>query len=211
MDLFEEMEKYAIEYNVPIINKISSNLLIDIVKTNKPKSILEIGTAIGYSALLMAHYMPQDGKIITIEQDAARIDIAYDYIARAGRNEQIQLLDGDASSILLQLDGTFDMVFIDAAKAQYLDYLCKIIDKLSTGAVVIADNVLFRGMVMSEEPPLKRYKTIVKRLKEYLNFVNNDPRFSTTIYSEGDGVAISYYQGANNSEKTRTSSTSWES
>jgi predicted O-methyltransferase YrrM len=197
LDLFEEMEKYAAEYNVPIINKISSNLLIDVVKRNKPKSILEIGTAIGYSALLMAHYMPQDGKIITIEQDATRIDIAYDYIARAGRSEQIQLLDGDASTILLQLEGTFDMVFIDAAKAKYLDYLCKIINNLSIGAVVIADNVLFRGMVMSEEPPLRRYKTIVKRLKEYLDFVNNDPRFSTTIHSEGDGVAISYYQGAN--------------
>lgn len=191
------MEKYAVEYNVPIINKISSNLLIDAIKKNKPKSILEIGTAIGYSALLMAHYMPQDGKIITIEQDATRIDIAYDYIARAGKGEQIQLLDGDASTILLQLEGTFDLVFIDAAKAKYLDYLCKIIDKLAIGAVVIADNVLFRGMVMSENPPLRRYKTIVKRLKEYLDFVNQDPRFSTTIHSEGDGVAISYYQGAN--------------
>jgi predicted O-methyltransferase YrrM len=197
LNLFEEMEKYAAEYNVPIINKISSNLLIDVVKRNKPKSILEIGTAIGYSALLMAHYMPEDGKIITIEQDATRIDIAYDYIARAGRSEQIQLLDGDAGTILLQLEGTFDMVFIDAAKAKYLDFLCKIIDKLSIGAVVIADNVLFRGMVMSEEPPLRRYKTIVKRLKEYLDFVNKDPRFSTTIHSEGDGVAISYYQGEN--------------
>lgn len=196
MDLFEEMEKYATEYNVPIINKISSDLLIDVVKRNKPKSILEIGTAIGYSALLIAHYMPDNGKIITIEQDAARIDIAYDYIARAGKSEQIQLLDGDASTILLQLEDKFDMVFIDAAKAQYLDYLYKIIDNLSNGAVVIADNVLFRGMVMSEEPPLKRYKTIVKRLKEYLDFVNNDPRFSTTIHYEGDGVAISYYQGA---------------
>jgi predicted O-methyltransferase YrrM len=197
LDLFKEIEEYATEYNVPIINKISGSLLIEAVKTKQPKSILEIGTAIGYSALLMAHYMPKDSKIITIEQDATRIDIAYDYIARAGRTEQIQLLDGDASNILLQLEGTFDMVFIDAAKAQYLDYLSKIIDKLSIGAVVIADNVLFRGMVMSEEPPLRRYKTIVKRLKEYLEFVKTDPRFSTTIYHDGDGVAISYYQGAN--------------
>ncbi len=197
MDLFKEIEEYAAEYNIPIINKISSNRIIDVVKKNKPKSILEIGTAIGYSALLMAHYMPEDGKIITIEQDAARIDIAYNYIARAGKSEQIELLDGDAGTILSQLEETFDMVFIDAAKAQYLDYLCKIIDKLSNGAVVIADNVLFRGMVMSEDPPLRRYKTIVKRLKEYLQFVNTDPRFSTTIHYEGDGVAISYYQGAN--------------
>ncbi|AIF51481.1 O-methyltransferase [Pelosinus sp. UFO1] len=197
MNLLNEMERYATDNNIPIINKMSSNLLIDAVKSKQPKSILEIGTAIGYSALLMVQYMPQDGKITTIEQDASRIDLAYDYIARAGRTEQIQLLDGDASTILSDLEGTFDLVFIDAAKAQYLDYLGKIIDKLSVGAVIIADNVLFRGMVLSEEPPLKRYKTIVKRLKEYLEFVNTDSRFTTTIHHEGDGVAISYYQGAN--------------
>lgn len=197
LKLFKEIEEYADVNNIPIINKISSQLLIETVKNKAPKSILEIGTAVGYSALLMASYMPQDGKIITIEQDASRIDTAYNFITRAGRIEQIQLLDGDASDILLQLEDTFDMVFIDAAKGQYLDYLEKIMDKLVVGAVIVADNVLFRGMVMSEEPPLKRYRTIVKRLREYLDFVSHDSRFSTTIHSEGDGIAISYYRGAN--------------
>ncbi len=202
LDLFAEIEKYADEHNVPIINKDSRQLLMDTVKKNAPKSILEVGTAVGYSALVMAENMPPNGKIITIEQDANRIDTAYDFITRAGRIEQIQLIDGDASEILAQLEGTFDMVFIDAAKGQYLDYLLKIMDKLSVGAVIVADNVLFRGMVMSNEPPLKRYRTIVKRLREYLDFVNQDPRFSTTIYEDGDGIAISYYQGAMNREKT---------
>jgi len=197
LDLFKEIEEYAAENNIPIVNKVSSLLLIETVKSKAPKSILEIGTAVGYSALLMASYMPQGCKIITIEQDASRIDTAYNFITRAGRIEQIQLLDGDASDILLQLEGTFDMVFIDAAKGQYLDYLHKVMDKLVIGAVIIADNVLFRGMVMSEEPPLKRYRTIVKRLREYLDFVSTDPRFTTTIHPEGDGVAISYYRGAN--------------
>lgn len=197
MDLLREIEEYADQNDVPIINKINSAILIDTVTKNQPKSILEIGTAIGYSALLMAQFMPTEGKIVTIEQDAARIDIAYDFIARANMSERIQLLDGDASNILLQIEGTFDMVFIDAAKGQYLDYLTKIMDNLSDGAIVVADNVLFRGMVMSEEPPLKRYRTIVKRLREYLDFVSHDPRFSTTIHYEGDGLAISYYQGAN--------------
>ena len=201
LDLFAEIEKYADEHNVPIINKDSRQLLMDTVKKNAPKSILEVGTAVGYSALVMAENMPPNGKIITIEQDANRIDTAYDFITRAGRIEQIQLMDGDASVILDQLEDTFDMVFIDAAKGQYLDYLQKVMDKLSVGAVIVADNVLFRGMVMSNEPPLKRYRTIVKRLREYLDFVNQDPRFSTTIYEEGDGVAISYYRGAMNSEK----------
>lgn len=195
--LFKEIEEYADQNDVPIINKISSAKLIDTVIKNKPKSILEIGTAIGYSALLMARYMPTEGKIVTIEQDAVRIDIAYAFIARANMSERIQLLDGDASTILSELEDTFDMVFIDAAKGQYLDYLTKIINNLSDGAVIIADNVLFRGMVMSEAPPLKRYRTIVKRLREYLDFVSHDPRFSTTIYNEGDGLAISYYRGAN--------------
>ena len=197
LDLFKEIEAYAEENNIPIINKVSSQLLVETVKNVAPRSILEIGTAVGYSALLMANYMPKDGKIVTIEQDANRIDTAYNFITRAGRIEQIQLLDGDASEILLSLEGTFDMVFIDAAKGQYLDYLQKVIDKLAIGAVIVADNVLFRGMVMSDEPPLKRYRTIVKRLREYLDFVSHDPRFSTTIHSEGDGVAISYYRGAN--------------
>ena len=195
--LFKEIEAYADENSIPIINKVSSQFLIDIVKKEAPHSILEIGTAVGYSALLMAHHMPKDSKIITIEQDANRIDTAYNFITRAGRIEQIQLIDGDASEMLTQLEGPFDMVFIDAAKGQYLDYLQKIIDKLSIGAVIIADNVLFRGMVKSEQPTLKRYRTIVKRLREYLDFVSHDPRFSTTIHNEGDGVAISYYRGAN--------------
>lgn len=196
LTLFKEIEEYATENSIPIINKVSSELLVAEVEKKAPTSVLEIGTAVGYSALLMVNHMPKDGKIVTIEQDANRIDTAYDYITRAGRIEQIQLLDGDASEILTQIEGTFDLVFIDAAKGQYLDYLEKVMDKLADGAVVIADNVLFRGMVMSDEPPLKRYRTIVKRLRDYLDFVNNDPRFSTTIHSEGDGVAISYYQGA---------------
>ncbi len=196
LTLFKEIEEYATENSIPIINKVSSELLVAEVEKKAPTSVLEIGTAVGYSALLMVNHMPKDGKIVTIEQDANRIDTAYDYITRAGRIEQIQLLDGDASEILTQVEGTFDFVFIDAAKGQYLDYLEKVMDKLADGAVIIADNVLFRGMVMSDEPPLKRYRTIVKRLREYLDFVNTDPRFSTTIHSEGDGVAISYYQGA---------------
>lgn len=195
--VLKEIEKYALENNIPIINKVSSQLLIDATEKKSPQSVLEIGTAVGYSALLMVTHMPVDGKIVTIEQDANRIDTAYDFITRAGRIEQIQLLDGDASENLLGLEGTFDMVFIDAAKGQYLDYLQKIMDKLSDGAVIIADNVLFRGMVLSDEPPQKRYRTIVKRLREYLDFVSNDPRFSTIIHHEGDGVAISYYRGAN--------------
>lgn len=194
--LFKEIEAYAAENGIPIINKVSSDLLIQEVKKKAPISVLEIGTAVGYSALLMVNQMPKEGKIVTIEQDANRIDTAYDYITRAGKIDQIQLLDGDASEILQQIEGTFDLVFIDAAKGQYLDYLQKVMDKLADGAVIIADNVLFRGMVMSDEPPLKRYRTIVKRLRDYLDFVNHDPRFSTTIHSEGDGVAISYYRGA---------------
>lgn len=194
-ELLKEIEEYAEQHGIPIINKASSQLLIDITQKQTPQSVLEIGTAIGYSALVMLNHMPANGKLITIEQDANRIDTAYDFIARAGKIEQIQLLDGDASEILTELEGPFDMVFIDAAKSHYLEYLEKIMDKLSDGAVIIADNVLFRGMVLSDEPPVKRYRTIVKRLREYLDFVSHDPRFSTTIHHEGDGVAISYYRG----------------
>lgn len=200
--LFQEMETYAEENHIPIINKVSSQILINETRQKAPQSVLEIGTAIGYSALLMSANMPTEGKIITIEQDGNRVDTAHEFITRAGKREQIELLDGDAGEVLLQLHGTFDFVFIDAAKGQYLDYLQKIMSKLSDGAVIIADNVLFRGMVLSQEVPQKRYKTIVKRLREYLEFVTHDPRFSTTIHHEGDGVAISYYRGAITNEKT---------
>jgi predicted O-methyltransferase YrrM len=195
-EIRQEMEEYAASNHVPIIKPAAGRLLEKAVSIKQPSAILEIGTAIGYSALLMAGQAPATSKITTIEQDEARVALAQDFWQRAGLIERINVLQGDAGVILPCLKMQFDLVFIDAAKGQYLDYLNKVMDKLTLGAVVIADNVLFRGFVSGGDPP-RRYRTIVKRLRAYLEFVQHDPRFVTKIYDNGDGMAISYYQGEN--------------
>ncbi|MBP2634166.1 MAG: putative O-methyltransferase [Firmicutes bacterium] len=200
-EILSEMEQYAVTHNVPIIQKESTQLLCEITAANKPVSILEIGTAIGYSTLLLAAAMPVHGKITTIELDEQRVTMAKRFFSQAGINNEIEFITGNAGEVLSGLTGKFDFVFIDAAKGQYLDYLFKIMDKLSPGAIVIADNVLFRGWVLGSETIPKRFRTIVKRLKAYLDFVSNDVRFDTVIHHIGDGVAVSHYQGEQKHEK----------
>lgn len=194
-EILSEMEQYAVTYNVPIIQKESAQLLCEVTAANKPLSILEIGTAIGYSTLLLAAVMPVHGKITTIELDEQRVTVAKHFWAQAGISNKIELITGNAGEVLSGLTGKFDLVFIDAAKGQYLDYLFKIMDKLSPGAIVIADNVLFRGWVLESQAVPRRFRTIVKRLNAYLDFVTTDIRFDTVIHQIGDGMAVSHYQG----------------
>jgi predicted O-methyltransferase YrrM len=196
------MEDYACQRDIPIIQAGGARLLVETVKKNRPKRILEIGTAIGYSTLLIAKAMAEDGEIVTLEQDPGRLKTAGDYFLKAGVENKIRLINGDAGKLLDELDGVFDLVFIDAAKGQYLHYLQKVIPKLAAGAVVIADNVLFRGWVLTPAAAPRRFKTIVKRLRQYIEFICNDSCFISEIYEAGDGLAISYYQGANKCEKT---------
>lgn len=193
-EILTAMEQYAMQNRVPIIDRVAGKLLAKTVEDKQPTSILEIGTAIGYSTLLMCTKMPAQGKIVTIEKDNLRAAVARDYIQMSGMADRINLICQDADEVLDKLTGTYDMVFIDAAKGQYLNYLLRIINKLNPAAIIVADNVLFRGMVREDKSP-RRYRTIVKRLQEYLNFVTTDPRFSTSIREVGDGLAISYYQG----------------
>ncbi len=194
-DLLAEMEQYAVIHNVPIINREGAQLLQQTTATANPCSILEIGTAIGYSTLLLAANMAGNGKITTIELDEQRLNMAKQFLMRAGILDKIEFIAGNAGEVLSRLHGNFDFVFIDAAKGQYLDYLSKVMDKLSPGAIVIADNVLFRGWVLSSQSAPRRFRTIVKRLNAYLDFVCNDTRFETVVHQIGDGMAISHYQG----------------
>ncbi|TWH48920.1 O-methyltransferase [Sporomusa sp. KB1] len=196
--LLAEMEAYAITHNVPVITRESGQLLQTVTATAAPKSVLEIGTAIGYSTLLLAASIAPGGKITTLEQDADRILVARQFLAQAGVLDQIELIAGNAGEVVSGLTGSFDLVFIDAAKGQYLDYLYKVMDKLSPGAIVIADNVLFRGWVLGNQATPRRFRTIVKRLQAYLDFVTNDARFDTVIHQTGDGMAVSRYQGEAN-------------
>ncbi len=191
--LFQEMEQYAAENHVPIINERGRKAFLQVVQEKKPHRVLEIGMAIGYSTLQIAANSADDVKITTMELSEERVKTARSYIARSNYADRIRILSGDAGELLTSeaaKDAPFDFVFIDAAKGQYVDYFRKVEPLLSDSAVILADNVLFRGYVLSEEKPPRRFKTIVKRLREYLELVTKTPGYSTEILENGDGLAV---------------------
>lgn len=190
--LFKQMEDFAKENKVPIINENGRKVFIEIIKKYKPQRVLEIGTAIGYSALLTTYYGAENAKIISLELDEERAKQAQDFINQSAYREQIKIILGDAAKNIEKLDKNykFDIVFIDAAKGQYPDYLQKVLPLLADDGIILADNVLFRGYVMSEEKPPRRYKTIVKRLREYIAMVSDTDKFTTEIFENGDGLAL---------------------
>ena len=187
--VMKELEFEAETYNIPIIRESERQLLFKTVYENKPKRILEIGTAIGFSALLMAS-TNDDAIIDTVEKDTKRFERAKKAIEDANMTERINCISGDADKVISELSGNYDFVYLDGPKGQYLNHLKKIEKILSEKAVIVADNVLFKGLVKSGEYPPHRYRTIVVRLREYLEYVNRE--YSTVIYEEGDGMAISF-------------------
>lgn len=187
--VMKELEFEAETYNIPIIRESERQLFFKTVYENKPKRILEIGTAIGFSALLMAT-ANDDAIIDTVEKDTKRFERAKKAIEDANMTERINCISGDADNVISELSGNYDFVYLDGPKGQYLNHLKKIEKILSEKAVIVADNVLFKGLVKSVEYPPHRYRTIVVRLREYLEYVNRE--YSTVIYEEGDGMAISF-------------------
>ena len=190
-ELLREMEMYAAEYHVPIINERGRGVLLAAVQQAQPRRILEIGTAIGYSTLLMAQQAASGAHSVTLELSEERAALAARFLQRSPYAAQIEQQVGDAAVLLTRLTGPFDFVFIDAAKGQYVDYFHKVLPLLAEHGVITADNVLFRGYVMGTEKAPRRYKTIVKRLREYIALVQNTPGFVTQIHENGDGLAVS--------------------
>ena len=191
-ELLREMEGYAALHHVPIINDRGRQAFLQVVQEAKPHRVLEIGTAIGYSSLLMAQNGAADIDITTLELSDERIKVAQGYIDRSAYADRIHIMGGDAAENLLKLQMTgqkFDFVFIDAAKGQYVDYFHKIQPMLADKAVILADNVLFRGYVKGDVPTPRRFKTIVKRLREYIELVSQPP-YVTEILENGDGLAV---------------------
>ena len=191
-ELLREMESYAALHHVPIINERGRQAFLQVVQEAKPHRVLEIGTAIGYSSLLMAQNGAADIDITTLELSDERIKTAQGYIDRSAYADRIHIMGGDAAENLLKLQLTgqkFDFVFIDAAKGQYVDYFHKIQPMLADKAVILADNVLFRGYVKGDVPTPRRFKTIVKRLREYIGLVSQPP-YVTEILENGDGLAV---------------------
>jgi len=191
-ELILEMEEYARENSVPIIHKEVAELLRFILDIHKPKRILEIGCAIGYSSILFATVLGGDVEIITTERNPLMLEKAYENIERAGLKDKIKILEGDAIQTLKDIDGEFDMIFIDAAKGQYKMFYDMVTPQLRRGGIVVSDNILYKGMIASDEFVVRRKKTIVKRMREYLDYICSLDDVDTSILPVGDGVALSY-------------------
>lgn len=188
----DEIEQYAIDTQVPIIRKSMQSLLKFLLAYTKPRNILEVGTAIGFSALLMNEYSPEGCKITTIEKYEKRIPIARENFKHAGAEENITLLEGDATEILKQLEGSYDLIFMDAAKGQYIHFLPDILRLLPKGGLLISDNVLQDGdVVESRFAVTRRNRTIHARMREYLFELKHNPELETVILPVGDGVTLS--------------------
>lgn len=187
-----ELEQYAIKTNVPIIRPQTQSLLKLLLEIKRPKQILEVGTAIGFSALLMSEYGPADCRITTIEKYEKRIPVAKENFRKAGKEDRITLLEGDAAEILPGLSGQYDFIFMDAAKGQYIHFLPDILRLMPVGGLLISDNVLQDGDVMeSRFAVTRRNRTIHKRMRDYLYELKHHPDLQTDILPVGDGVTIS--------------------
>lgn len=191
--VLEEIEKEARKDGVPIIRKEMESFLRVMLSIKKPMRILELGTAVGYSAILMSEYIDEKGQIITIENYDKRIPIAKENIKKAGRENVIKLLEGDAMEIMPTLEGDqFDFVFMDAAKAQYIHFLPEVLRLMKKDGVLITDNVLQEGdLIQSKYVVRRRDRTIHKRMREYLEVVKNHPQLETSIVPIGDGITMS--------------------
>lgn len=186
----EEIKIKARQNHVPILQDDSLKLIETILEIKKPESILEVGTAVGYSALNFAKHLSDGGKIITMELNEATANEARENLKELGVSHIIDVITGDAYEYMRTLTGTFDVIFIDAAKGQYVKYLNEAIRLSKSGTIIIADNVLLRGMVLSDYNEHK-HRTAVTRLREYINIVTTDERLLSTVLDVGDGVAIS--------------------
>lgn len=189
-----QLEKYAQENHVPIIDRVSMQFLVQLLHIHRPNHILEVGTAIGYSALRMHETMP-NASITTIEKNQTMFEIAQHNIGHFAQNDMIHIIEDDATEALNRLrrrGKQYDFVFIDAAKGQYETYFKAIHPMLDTGAIIVSDNVLFRNYVAEKDENVpKRYRTLVRKLKAYNEFVMQHERYKSSIVPVGDGMMIS--------------------
>ena len=187
-----ELERYAKETNVPVIRPQMQSFLKVLLAMQQPKQILEVGTAIGFSALLMSEYAPQGCHITTIEKYEKRIPLAKENFKKAGKEDKITLLEGDAVEILADMQETFDFIFMDAAKGQYIHFLPDILRLLEPGGLLVSDNILQDGdIVESKYAVTRRNRTIHNRMREYLYALTHHEELETVILPVADGVTLS--------------------
>lgn len=191
-EILEKIEKEALASHVPIVRKEMQSFLKMLLALKEPENILEVGTAVGFSALLMSECVPADCRITTIENYEKRIPLARENFRRAGKEEQIVLIEGDAAQVLKELNGSYDFIFMDAAKGQYIHYLPEVLRLLDKGGVLVSDNVMQGGEVIESRFAVeRRNRTIHARMREYLYELKHTKELVTSILPLGDGVAVS--------------------
>lgn len=190
----KELEQYSLAHNVPVIRPQMQGLLRFLVTWNRPGRILEVGTAVGFSALLMSEYAPEGCQITTIEKYEKRIPLAKENFHKAGKSECITLLEGDAAQILSSMreDGAYNLIFMDAAKGQYIHFLPDVLRLLAPNGLLVSDNVLQEGELLeSKYAVIRRNRTIHNRMREYLYALTHSNVLETVILPVADGVALS--------------------
>lgn len=190
-DHIKSMEEYAKEKNVPIIHPEVGQFLKVLIKSHGVKKILEVGTAIGYSAGLMAEAAGCNCEIVTIEKDEEMKDLAMENTQKLGLESNIKILFGDALEVLEDIHGEFDMVFLDAAKGHYDHFLPMCLSHLKVNGLLVCDNVLFRGMIATNKLLIRRKITIVKRMRKYLTHISSMRELETVVLPIGDGISLS--------------------
>ena len=186
----KEIEDFARENGVPIVQKETAKFLEFMVSMKKPLRILELGTAIGFSSILMYEASGTEPEIVTIERDSRMIELAKVNLKKFNLEDKIKIKEGDCLEILEQLEEPFDLIFMDAGKGHYNHFLPHCLRLLKEDGIIIADNVLFRGMVATDELVKRRKITIVKRMRTYLEMVSKDESLITSVIPMGDGIAV---------------------
>ena len=190
--VLDQIEREALESYVPIIRKDMQSFLKLLLTMQKPMRILEVGTAVGFSAILMAEYAPEGCQVVTIENYDKRIPIAKQNFERAGKSDQITLLEGDATEVLKTLEEPFDMIFMDAAKGQYINFMSDVLRLLKKDGVLVSDNVLQDGDIIESHFIVeRRNRTIYKRMREYLYELTHRDDLVTSVLPVGDGITVS--------------------
>ncbi len=191
-EILEAIEQEALDTYVPIIRKEMQSFLKVLLSLKKPMRILEVGTAVGFSALLMSEYVPAGCRITTIENYEKRIPIARANFQRAGKDKMITLLEGDALEVMKTLEESYDFIFMDAAKGQYIHYFPEVMRLLKKGGLLVSDNVLQDGEIIESRYAIeRRNRTIHGRMREYLYELKHNKDLITSIIPLGDGVALS--------------------
>ena len=192
----EELKKIkekALEEHIPIIMDDTLDVIEEYLKNNKPKRLLEIGTAVGYSAICFTEFLDEDGSIDTIEREHERVEEAKENIKKAEVDGKINIYEGDAVEILPTLEGKYDAIFIDAAKGKYPFFLKEALRMLSDNGVIFADNILYKGYVLSDYNKHKQ-RTAVRNLREYIKETTENEKLDTKILEVGDGLAITKFK-----------------